>query len=225
MGGDQQPAGGLIEPPPSQLNLFEYILFKHSLLSLCFRRSKLGGVPVRQRVFFILFSTAASLAVAMQADMVIGSASGWQGQAGKLLTIIALTIFVVTPLTCILRCQYASLTSFLNDRIWCVSAWTGSLVRVEELLLLAWLLRTLAFGLFDEVRPASPAEHAACRARGAGWHAEGDVGEDSHAARGKIGRCDSGSPQTAERGAGTGAVHAAQVAGDALVVPPAVTSD
>ena len=172
MGGDQHPAGGLIEPPPSQLNLFEYILFKHSLLSLCFRRSKLGGVPVRQRVFFILFSTAASLAVAMQADMVIGSTPGWQGQAGKLLTIIALTIFVVTPLTCILRCQYASLTSFLNDRIWCVSAWTGSLVRVEELLLLAWLLRTLAFGLFDEAAGSAHALIVGLVATGAQYFAE-----------------------------------------------------
>ena len=96
--------GGLIEPPVAeaqQLNVIEFVLYKHSLTSVCFRRSK-DAFSLRERLFILVFVLMQTMSVATQADLWIHQDGGertWRTSAATL----ALTIFVVTPVTILVK--------------------------------------------------------------------------------------------------------------------------
>lgn len=166
-----------MEPPASKLGLLEFILYRHTLLSLCFRRSRTQhGTSVRQRLFFVTFIAGCSLAVAMKADVWMYNRSepqpSWTSHAGKLLMVVGLTVFVVTPLHCLLKLAYTPLSSALNASAPCVSSWTGDVLRVEEVLLLIWWLRLLTFGMFDDAAADAHASLVGSVAIGAQYVAE-----------------------------------------------------
>ena len=116
----------------------QFVLYKHSLTSVCFRKSK-DAFTLRERLFILVFVLMQTMSVATQADMWIHEDGGertWKTQAATL----CLTIFVVTPITLLVKLLLTPISQCLNERIWCVKAWLCGL-RVEEVFVAAQLGR------------------------------------------------------------------------------------
>ena len=162
--------GARTETPAHRLNLLQFVAYRHSLLSVVFRRSHTRfGASVRERVFHLAFATACALYVAMQADIWTSAHADASILAGASTFIaLSLTVLLVTPLTLIVRCTYVPLGAplfmqhlpllsrrilalprtisgdWLNDRLPCVEELTRGWMRVEEALLLIFIFRVCA---------------------------------------------------------------------------------
>ena len=151
--------GARTETPAHRLNLLQFVAYRHSLLSVVFRRSHTRfGASVRERVFHLAFATACALYVA-DASILAGAST---------FIALSLTVLLVTPLTLIVRCTYVPLGAplfmqhlpllsrrilalprtisgdWLNDRLPCVEELTRGWMRVEEALLLIFIFRVCA---------------------------------------------------------------------------------
>ena len=146
--GGMSEAAGLIDPPPRQLNPFEFVLYKHSLFSLFCRKSRATyGQTLRQRLFMFAFTTTMALGVAVDTDVWMSESSGPFKEFGVGIATVGMTIAVVLPLRLLVGCFYEPLGDWLNSKVPCRPEW----LRVEELLLLLWLGRIVRFALFDPV--------------------------------------------------------------------------
>lgn len=70
--------------PRQRLNLLQFVLYNHSVLTYFFRRSKTTyGSTLRARLFYFVFLTGLTLSVSMNADVMLSSSAHGDGPSGK----------------------------------------------------------------------------------------------------------------------------------------------
>ena len=135
----------------SKVNLVEFMLHEHTLLSLCFASEDspppigvagcccvcVDDLGVRHKIFIFGFVLVANLSIAMQISL--GDHGGFWA--------FAVTLFVVMPATCFVRSVIVDVSQTLDDNFPWVQR--KAFLRCEELLLLGWLAYTVVEAAVD----------------------------------------------------------------------------
>ena len=128
-----------------KVNLVEFVLHEHTLLSLCFASEDspppigvagcccvcVDDLGVRHKIFITSFVLVANLSIAMQISL---------GDHGAFWA-FAVTLFVVMPATCFVRSTIVDTSQTLDDQFPWVQR--KAFLRCEELLLFGWLAYTV----------------------------------------------------------------------------------
>ena len=111
------------ELPPRQ-NVCQFVLYSHSVLSLCFRKTgkskaigiKLEEFGARERIFIFVFVTSCTMAVAMTTAVWLAQGDG-SATASLLvaLSTILVTLLTVTPLTMLVKAKLVSISEWLRE--------------------------------------------------------------------------------------------------------------
>ena len=128
-----------------KVNLLEFVLHEHTLLSLCFASEDspppigvagcccvcVDDLSVRHKIYIFSFVLVANLSIAMQITL---------GDHGAFWA-FAVTLFVVIPATCFVRSTIVDVSQSLDDNLPWVQR--KAYLRCEELLLLGLLAYTV----------------------------------------------------------------------------------
>ena len=144
-------AGGLIEPP-RRLNVVEFVLSKHTVISVFYRSlNTASGPDMRERLFYLIFQTACAAAIAMEADIKIQAEElahnghGVFAGLGDFFSSLIVSVSVVTPLTALVQSWYGK----LDDMVPCVKSLTKNVVLIEEVLLALFVFQVYSFAFFN----------------------------------------------------------------------------
>jgi len=129
---------------PASINIVQFILMKHTILSIFFNRA--ASSPMRDRLFALLLITAGTIDVSGSVDEVIDGA----GDATKA---IGASVFVMTIVTFVIKNFKVPIAKFLNGCIPIVKEKLG--IAIDEILIVGWCILLLYQYLTDSAFRAS----------------------------------------------------------------------